>query len=163
MGAPPALTLRNVQFGAGESDGAPGYVSTGPALHVPPDDIWVTANYKETQLGNMRPGQPATSRSTPIPTATSAVMSPASSPAPARPSRSCRPRTRLATMSRSSSACRSDHHRQSADRCRARPGMSVDPDRAGRSAPSLWSGSRRGSRGCARDAHERDDKVGCAC
>src|SRR2546421_467495 len=24
------------------------------------DDIWVTANFKETQLKNMRPGQPAT-------------------------------------------------------------------------------------------------------
>ncbi len=26
---------------------------------VNPDDIWVTANFKETQLGNMHPGQPA--------------------------------------------------------------------------------------------------------
>ena len=26
---------------------------------VPLDDIWVTANFKETQLKNMRPGQPA--------------------------------------------------------------------------------------------------------
>jgi membrane fusion protein (multidrug efflux system) len=25
-----------------------------------PDDIWVTANFKETQLGRMRPGQPVT-------------------------------------------------------------------------------------------------------
>ena len=27
---------------------------------VPLDDVWVTANFKETQLRNMRPGQPAT-------------------------------------------------------------------------------------------------------
>jgi membrane fusion protein, multidrug efflux system len=27
---------------------------------VPTDDIWVTANFKETQLGLMRPGQPVT-------------------------------------------------------------------------------------------------------
>ena len=27
-----------------------------------PDDIWVTANFKETQLDHMRPGQPVTLR-----------------------------------------------------------------------------------------------------
>ena len=27
---------------------------------VPPEDIWVTANFKETQLAEMHPGQPAT-------------------------------------------------------------------------------------------------------
>ena len=27
---------------------------------VPINDLWVTANFKETQLKNMRPGQPAT-------------------------------------------------------------------------------------------------------
>ena len=37
------------------------YVSTGTALSMfVPDDIWVTANFKETQLDHMRPGQPAT-------------------------------------------------------------------------------------------------------
>src|SRR5271166_2106295 len=37
------------------------YVSTGTALSMfVPDDIWVTANFKETQLDQMRPGQPAT-------------------------------------------------------------------------------------------------------
>ena len=37
------------------------YVSTGTALAMfVPDDIWVTANFKETQLAHMRPGQPAT-------------------------------------------------------------------------------------------------------
>jgi membrane fusion protein, multidrug efflux system len=37
------------------------YVSPGTALSMfVPDDIWVTANFKETQLDHMRPGQPAT-------------------------------------------------------------------------------------------------------
>jgi membrane fusion protein, multidrug efflux system len=37
------------------------YVSAGTALSMfVPDDIWVTANYKETQLNHMRPGQLAT-------------------------------------------------------------------------------------------------------
>ncbi len=37
------------------------YVSAGTALSMfVPDDIWVTANFKETQVDNMRPGQPAT-------------------------------------------------------------------------------------------------------
>jgi membrane fusion protein (multidrug efflux system) len=37
------------------------YVSPGQQLMaiVPLDDIWVTANFKETQLRNMRPGNPA--------------------------------------------------------------------------------------------------------
>jgi membrane fusion protein (multidrug efflux system) len=37
------------------------YAPTGTALAmIVPDDIWVTANFKETQLDQMRPGQPAT-------------------------------------------------------------------------------------------------------
>lgn len=36
------------------------YAQAGAALTMfVPDDIWVTANYKETQLNNMRVGQPA--------------------------------------------------------------------------------------------------------
>src|SRR5207245_10459631 len=31
-------------------------------LIVPVDDIWITANFKETQLKRMRPGQPVTIR-----------------------------------------------------------------------------------------------------
>ena len=31
-----------------------------PLLAVVPDDVWVTANFKETQLGQMRPGQHVT-------------------------------------------------------------------------------------------------------
>jgi membrane fusion protein, multidrug efflux system len=37
------------------------YVSAGTALSMfVPDDVWVTANFKETQLDHMRPNQPAT-------------------------------------------------------------------------------------------------------
>jgi membrane fusion protein, multidrug efflux system len=37
------------------------YAQPGTALTMfVPDDIWVTANFKETQLDEMRPGQPAT-------------------------------------------------------------------------------------------------------
>ncbi len=33
-----------------------------------PDEVWIVANYKETQLNDMRPGQPVEiSASTPIP------------------------------------------------------------------------------------------------
>lgn len=35
------------------------YVNPGaPLLAIVPDEMWVTANYKETQLAGMRPGQP---------------------------------------------------------------------------------------------------------
>jgi membrane fusion protein (multidrug efflux system) len=45
------VTRRTVELGA--------YVQTGQALlALVPDDIWVTANFKETQLTYMRPGQP---------------------------------------------------------------------------------------------------------
>jgi len=37
------------------------YATAGTSLAMfVPDDIWVTANFKETQLDHMRPGQPAT-------------------------------------------------------------------------------------------------------
>ena len=45
------ITARTVQLG--------NYVSPGQALFaLVPRDVWVTANFKETQLANMRPGQP---------------------------------------------------------------------------------------------------------
>lgn len=45
------VTRRTVEQGA--------YVQTGQALlALVPDDLWVVANFKETQLGRMRPGQP---------------------------------------------------------------------------------------------------------
>lgn len=45
------ITRKNVEPG--------NYVQTGAALMaVVPDDVWIVANYKETQLHHMRPGQP---------------------------------------------------------------------------------------------------------
>ncbi len=45
------VTRRTVELGS--------YVQTGQALlALVPDDIWVTANFKETQLNRIRPGQP---------------------------------------------------------------------------------------------------------
>lgn len=45
------VTRKNVENGA--------YLQQGQALlALVPDDIWVIANFKETQLGDMRPGQP---------------------------------------------------------------------------------------------------------
>jgi membrane fusion protein (multidrug efflux system) len=47
------VTHRSVETGA--------YVQTGQALlAIVPRQVWVVANYKETQLIHMRPGQPAT-------------------------------------------------------------------------------------------------------
>jgi membrane fusion protein (multidrug efflux system) len=49
------VTRRTVEEGA--------YVQTGQALlALVPDDIWVVANFKETQLGRLRPGQPVVIR-----------------------------------------------------------------------------------------------------
>ena len=49
------VTRRTVEKGA--------YVQTGQALlALVPDDVWVVANFKETQLERMRPGQPVAIR-----------------------------------------------------------------------------------------------------
>jgi membrane fusion protein, multidrug efflux system len=49
------VTRRTVETGA--------FVQTGQSLlALVPDDVWVVANFKETQLARMRPGQPATIR-----------------------------------------------------------------------------------------------------
>jgi membrane fusion protein (multidrug efflux system) len=46
------VTRKSVEPGA--------YVSVGqPVLALVPEDVWVVANFKETQLAKMRPGQPA--------------------------------------------------------------------------------------------------------
>jgi membrane fusion protein (multidrug efflux system) len=46
------VAKRSVETGA--------YLQPGQALlAIVPDDLWVTANFKETQLDHMRPGQPA--------------------------------------------------------------------------------------------------------
>ena len=73
---------------------------------VPLDKVWVTANFKETQLRDMRPGQGVESTWMRWAAAHSTGTSTASPPRPARASACCRPRTRPATTSRSSSACR---------------------------------------------------------
>ena len=113
-----------------------------------PDEIWVTANFKETQLDAMRPGQPVTLRIDAYPDRTSTAMSPACSPDPAPPSRCCRRRTPPATTSRSSSACRS---RSCIDDPPADvalgPGMSVVPTVRVDPPPSLYE---RLGRGCER-------------
>ena len=50
---PGRVTQRTVEAGA--------YVQTGQAMFALVDpEVWVTANFKETQLKNMRPGQPVT-------------------------------------------------------------------------------------------------------
>ncbi len=47
------VTQRTVESG--------NYVQTGQALlALVPEQVWVVANFKESQLKNMRPGQPAT-------------------------------------------------------------------------------------------------------
>jgi membrane fusion protein (multidrug efflux system) len=47
------VTRKSVELGA--------YVQTGqPLLALVDPDVWVTANFKETQLAKMRPGQPVT-------------------------------------------------------------------------------------------------------
>jgi membrane fusion protein, multidrug efflux system len=71
-----------------------------------PDQIWVTANFKEIQLDRMRPREPVTLEIDAYPEREGA-MSTAFSPDPAPRSRCCRRRTPPATTSRSSSACRS--------------------------------------------------------
>jgi membrane fusion protein (multidrug efflux system) len=60
-------------------------------------EVWVVANYKETQVGQMVPGQEDTP---------SRDASTVSHPARARPSPCCRRRTRPAISRRSCSACR---------------------------------------------------------
>jgi membrane fusion protein (multidrug efflux system) len=88
------VTHRTVEQGA--------YIEVGQALlALVPDNVWVVANFKETQLRNIKPGQPATIRNTgsrPRWTVCRRVL--------AQTSACCRPRTLWATTSRSCSAFR---------------------------------------------------------
>ena len=85
------------------------YVKPGTQLPslVPLPQVYVTANFKETQLTQMRPGQPAEvvgrrlSRTSGSPERSRALRRPA-----ARSSACCRRTTRPATSPRSCSACR---------------------------------------------------------
>ncbi len=99
-----------------------------------PDDIWVTANFKETQLDRMRPGRAGDARDR--------RLSGTHDPRPCR-QRSARIRHRVLAAAgpechrqlRQDRPARAgqDRHGQSADRRRARPGHVGGPDRAGRS------------------------------
>ena len=74
------------------------FVQVGQSLMaIVTHDLWVNANFKDTQLGEMRPGQPVVVRVDAFPGRVSARTSTASSAAPARGSPCCRPRTPPAT------------------------------------------------------------------
>ncbi len=116
---------------------------------VPLPKVYVTANFKETQLTRMRPGQHAAVRSTPIPTS----RWPAARQPRARHGAQfacCRRTTRPAISPRSCSACRCASRCRRADRWPRplRPGLSVTVtidtrrDRANRWATG--SSARRG-------------------
>ena len=93
------------------------YVQPGQRLAslVPLDAVYVDANFKETQLDRLQPGQPVTIAVDALPgPRPSTAPSRASRRPPARCSRCCRPTTRPATSPRSCSACRC------ASRCRRR-------------------------------------------
>jgi membrane fusion protein (multidrug efflux system) len=80
------------------------FVQPGTSLTMfVPDEIWVSANFKETQLAAMGPGQPVTIPSMPIRIVPSTAMSPACNPGRERRFRCCRRRTPPATSLRSSS------------------------------------------------------------
>ncbi len=101
----------------GAPDGAVGqFAQAGQALSMfVPDDIWVTANFKETQITDMRPGQKVDVEIDAYPDHGSPARSPRSSRAPAPPSACCRPRTPPATTSGGAARAREDHGRQLAE------------------------------------------------
>jgi membrane fusion protein, multidrug efflux system len=84
-----------------------GYAAVGQALMMfVPREVWVTANFKETQLNLMRPGQPVDIAIDAYPGRPLPVMSIACSPAAGRRSACCQPKTLPAITSRSCNACR---------------------------------------------------------
>ena len=84
------VTRKSVELGA--------YVQTGqPLLALVDPDVWVTANFKETQLAKMRPGQPVTVTVDAHPGVSFRPTSIASSAAAAPASACCRRRTPPAT------------------------------------------------------------------
>ena len=85
------------------------YVQAGTQLMavVPLDAVYVVANYKETQLTHVRPGQPVDDRGRHLPRRDAArAMSTACRRPAASSSRCCRPTTPPATSPRSCSASR---------------------------------------------------------
>ena len=85
------------------------YAAVGQALIMfVPREVWVTANFKETQLRSVPSRRPGDDQDRRLSRATSSkATSTASRRAAAPPSACCRRKTRPATTSRSSSACRS--------------------------------------------------------
>ena len=82
------------------------YVQVGQALlAIVPRHVWITANFKETQLTYMKPGQRWGSKSTRFRRGSSRGMWRASRPARERSSACCRPRMRQVITSRSCSGC----------------------------------------------------------
>ena len=84
------------------------YVQAGTQLMavVPLDAVYIVANYKETQLTRVRPGQPVEVYVDTFPDARIMAMSTVSRQRRACSSPCCRPTTPPATLPRSSSACR---------------------------------------------------------
>ena len=84
------------------------YVQAGTQLMalVPLQAVYVTANYKETQLTDVRPGQPVTIDVDTFPGTVVHGRVDSIAPAAARSSACCRPTTPPATSPRSSSASR---------------------------------------------------------
>ena len=84
------------------------FVTPGQSLMMfVPDEFWVTANFKETQLADMRPGQPVEIRIDAYPDRELNGRVASCSRAPAPPSACCRRKTPPAITSRWCSACRS--------------------------------------------------------
>ncbi len=84
------------------------YVQTGQTLFaLVPANVWVTANYKEDQIGFMRPGQPAEIEIDALHGQTFPGHVDSIQSGTAHVSACCRRRTRRATTSKWSSACRS--------------------------------------------------------
>ncbi len=84
------------------------YVQVGQALlAIVPRTVWITANFKETQLTYMKPGQPVWIKVDAFPQRKFRGMWTASRPVRVRSSACCRPRTRRETTSKSYNACRS--------------------------------------------------------
>jgi membrane fusion protein, multidrug efflux system len=84
------------------------YAAPGQALMMfVPRNVWVTANFKETELASVKPGAPVSIAVDAYPGRKFAGTLPASRPAAAPHSVCCPRRTPQATTSRSCSACRS--------------------------------------------------------
>ena len=93
------VTARTVQPG--------NYVQPGQALMaLVPKGVWVVANFKETQLTYMKPGQPVELRMDAYPKRKFKGKWTACKPERARGSVYCRRKTRLAIISKWCSACR---------------------------------------------------------